>query len=210
MLTERDLQIIQDNIGRMIELMETHGCVNSPDMSRFKLIQRNINAYYEMHTGLEELDEYIREDWQEAFRSQPRIIDCYIPSDDIDLKAAYNTEFEGCSSLIEYTLHKNWGRRRKWYTRHALESIGKKSNNFESAYRYVVGDYPLQESKVQGISDRIWTFARCLCVAGNDEALVRWFHSDIPAFGYISLHDMSKLERGENIMKYFLEMVPFP
>ena len=129
MLTERDLQIIQDNIGRIIELMETHGCVNPPDIHQLKLISKNIRIYRETNVGLEELDEYIREDWQEAFRSQLRIIDCYIPSDDIDLKAAYNTEFEGCSSLIEYTLHKNWGRRRKWYTRHALESIGKKSNN---------------------------------------------------------------------------------
>lgn len=210
MLTEQDLQIIRANVGRMVEMMECYGCNNPPDIGRLKLICKNIDIYFHEPECLEELETYIKDDWKDAFRVQPRIIDCYIPCEDIDLKAKYNEEYEGCCSVVNYRIVGEWGRRRHWYKRYTLASIGKKSNDFAHMYKYVVSDIAVRKSRIQSVSDELWTFAYCLCVAEDEEKLEKWFYSDIPAFGYLSLYDMSMLENGERIMQFFLLMVPFP
>ena len=64
------------------------------------------------------------------------------------------------------------------------------------------------KSQIVGISDVAWTYEKCLGVTSTDDELVKWFQSDIPAFGYVSLADMSKLENGEHIVRYFLTSVP--
>ena len=43
-----------------------------------------------------------------------------------------------------------------------------------------------------------------LCIASTDEILKKWFFSDIPAFGYISPVEMTKLENGNDILRTFL------
>lgn len=212
MITEKDLPVLEQNLNRIITLITDYGCVNSPDMSRLKLIQKNIKIFQECNEGFDELIKYITEDWDASMRSQKWIIDCYIPSDDIDFKEKSNKELEACFKVLDRLFDTYWIRSRTWYTKQELIGIGRRTgiivSEWNSNYSFVVKKNEKLKSQVAGISDEAWTYAKCLCVASTDEDLIKWFHNDIPAFGYISLADMSKLENGENIVRHFLTSIP--
>lgn len=211
MLNKSDLSVLEQNLNRIITLITEYGCINSPNMSNLKLIQKNIKIFRECNEGGDDLVKYITEDWDAAMRSQEKIIDCYIPSDDIDLKAKINKEIEECFSTLDKLFATYWFRKRKWYTIQDLIKIGKSgvtASMWNNNYSFVVGETEQSESKILGISDEAWTYAKCLGVASADDDLIKWFQTDIPAFGYISLRDMSKLENGEYIVRYFLISIP--
>ena len=211
MLQKDDLPIVEANVRRIIKLISDNGCINSPDINRLKLIIRNIEIFHECNEGWDELIKYIFEDWDMAMRRQEKIIDCYILSDDIDLKAQYNEEFEKCSRILDKLFGTSWFNSRKWYTKKELIQLGITGitvTAWNDKYSYIVRGTEQINSQIDGISREAWTYAKCLGVASTDEELIKWFGTDIPAFGYISLLDMSKLENGDNIVKYFLANVP--
>ena len=45
MLNENDLSVLDWNLNRIITLITDYGCLYSPDMSRLKLLQKNINIF---------------------------------------------------------------------------------------------------------------------------------------------------------------------
>lgn len=211
MLHKNDLPVIEENVRIIIKLISDNGCINSPDINRLKLIIRNIEIFHECNEGWDELIKYIFEDWDMAMHRQEKIIDCYILSDDIDLKAQYNEEFEKCCRILDKLLGTSWFDSRKWYTKKELNQLGITGitvTAWNDKYSYIVRGTEQINSQIDGISREAWTYAKCLGVASTDEELIKWFGTDIPAFGYISLLDMSKLENGENIVKYFLANVP--
>ena len=211
MLHKNDLPVVEENVRIIIKLILDNGCINSPDINRLKLIIRNIEIFHECNEGWDELIKYIFEDWDMAMRRQEKIIDCYILSDDIDLKAQYNEEFEKCCRILDKLFGTSWFNSRKWYTKKELIQLGITGitvTAWNDKYSYIVRGTEQINSQIDGISREAWTYAKCLGVASTDEELIKWFGTDIPAFGYISLLDMSKLENGENIVKYFLANVP--
>ena len=211
MLHKNDLPVVEENVRIIIKLILDNGCINSPDINRLKLIIRNIEIFHECNEGWDELIKYIFEDWDMAMRRQEKIIDCYILSDDIDLKAQYNEEFEKCCKILDKLFGTSWFNSRKWYTKKELIQLGITGitvTAWNDKYSYIVRGTEQINSQIDGISREAWTYAKCLGVASTDEELIKWFGTDIPAFGYISLLDMSKLENGENIVKYFLANVP--
>ncbi|MDG4512780.1 hypothetical protein [Streptococcus suis] len=211
MINRNDLPVLEHNINSIITLISDYGCRHSPDMSRLKLIQKNIKIFQECNEGWDELIKYILEDWNTAMRSQEKIIDCYIPIKDIDLKAKYNKELEECFKRLDALFDTSWMNKRKWYSVRELIELGKSGITdpmWNSKFSFVVQGAELLKSQIVGISDVVWTYAKCLGVTSIDDELVKWFQSDIPAFGYVSLADMSKLENGEYIVRYFLTSVP--
>ena len=211
MLNKNDLPIVEENINKIIRLISHYGCVNSPDMNRLKLIQKNLNIFQECNEGLDELLSYIAEDWDAAMRSQKNLIDCYIPGQDIDLKAKNNMELEECLGNLDRLFETNWSSKRNWYTKQDLIEFGNLDTNdvvWNRNFSYVVGERELCKSQLAEISDETWTYAKYLSVAPTDEGLMKWFRGDIPAFGYISLLDMAGLENGEQVVRYFLSNVP--
>lgn len=212
MLYKKELPVLEENLNKIISLILAYGCINSPNMNRLKLIQKNIKIFQACNEGWDELIKYITEDWDAAMRSQEKLIDCYIPSDDIDLKAKYNEEFEECCRILDKLFDTYWMiGKRKWYTKQELIELGKTgitSVTWNSNDSFVVEGTEKFKSQIAGISDEAWTYAKCLGVVSTDNELIKWFQTDIPAFGYISLFDMSKLENGEQIVRYFLTSVP--
>lgn len=211
MINENDLLVLEHNLNRIITLISDFGCIHAPDMNRLKLIQKNIKIFQECNECWDELVKYMLEDWNTAMRSQERIIDCYIPVNDIDFKAKCNKELEECFMVLDTLFDTSWISKRKWYTECELIELGKTgitdsiwNNNFS----FVVKGTKLLKSQIVGISDIAWTYAKCLGVTSTEDELVNWFQTDIPAFGYVSLVDMSKLDNGELIVRYFLSSVP--
>lgn len=211
MINTKDLPVLEHNLNRIITLISDYGCMHSPDLKRLKLIQKNVKMFQECNEGWDELKKYILEDWNAAMRSQERLIDCYIPEKDIDLKAKYNKELEGCFNALDKLFGTSWMRQRQWRTTRELVELGKAGITdfvWNGKISFVVQGTELLKSQIAGISDVAWTYAKYLGVASTDDELVKWFHTDIPAFGYVSLADMSKLENGEHIVRYFLTSVP--
>lgn len=202
-LKEEDVYVIYKNICRIITLINDNGCKNPPDMKSLKVIKKNVEIYFQNRENFDELAEYITKDWDYAMRSQKKIIDCYIPHEDIDKKAQYNKELEICFMAVERKLQTHWIHKRRWYTVNELYERGRNRSSLQKP-----GDNKYQ-SLIEGISDEVWTYAKYLAVAPDDESLKRWFYSDIPAFGYISLYSMSRLKNGENIVRAFISKVPF-
>lgn len=204
MIAEKDLDILSVNLERIIELITSYGCVNQPDIKRLKLMQKNIDMFKEANEGWDELKQYLIEDWDAAMRSQPKVIDCYISSEDIDFKAECNKELEKCFKELDKLFETNWIMSRKWYTKSELIALGRNFGERD----LVLQKFAKLKSQIEGISDEAWTYAKGISIASDDEKLIKWFHSDIPAFGYISLLDMSELENGEQIVRHFLTSIP--
>ena len=123
MINKNDLLVLEHNLNRIIALVSDFGCMNAPDMSRLKLIQKNIKIFQECNEGWDELVKYMLEDWNAAMRSQERIIDCYIPGNDIDFKAKCNKELEECFSILDALFDTSWISKRKWYTECDFNSV---------------------------------------------------------------------------------------
>lgn len=60
MLNENDLSVLDRNLNRIITLITDYGCLYSTDMSRLKLIQKNINIFKEYKEGWDELQKCFR------------------------------------------------------------------------------------------------------------------------------------------------------
>lgn len=206
---KNDLDIIAEKVKTIISLISEYGCNNSPDISCLKLIVRNIEIYNQCNTGFDELRRYMIEDYNNAMRKL-NIRDSYLPITDIELKAKCNKILDECFGLLDRMFDTYWIGNRKWYTKQELIDIGIKFSNGKMFYDLLskLAGNTIKNSPISGISDEVWTYAKCLCVADSDEELIKWFYSDIPAFGYISLIHMSSLENGDAIMKYFLTMIP--
>ena len=212
MLNENDLSVLEWNLNRIITLITDYGCLYSPDMSRLKLIQKNINIFKECKEGWDELQKYMLEDWNAAMCSQERIIDCHILSDDIDLKAKYNVELEECFRILDKFFETHWINKRIWYTKQDLLEFGKKYKNREKDWNIVMKELEAADrycvSPIELIPHDIWSFANMLGVAATDDALVEWFLRDVPAFGYLSPMQILGIAGGDHVLRYFLYDIP--
>lgn len=140
-------------------------------------------------------------------------IDCglgtwYIKSDNIDTKAIENRKFEQSILKIDKILETNYILPRKWYDSNDLQNIGlffnKHKDDWDGIINDIINKYGLIESKISMIPDDIWTYAKFLSIAPDDNLLIDWFSKDILNFGYLVPLEIVKLDDGENILRFFM------
>lgn len=160
------------------------------------------------YDGIEELVRYLSEDWALACKCDNGLGTWYIMSDNIDIKASQNRKFEEAILEIDKILQANYIIPRTWYDSNALHNIGISFNKYKSHWDNTITDitkrYGFAKSKIQMIPDDIWTYAKYISIAPDDNSLIKWFETDIPAFGYIAPLEIAKLINGDNILRSFM------
>jgi hypothetical protein len=82
--------------------------------------------------------------------------------------------------------------------------FNKHKDDWDGIINDIINKYGLIESKISVIPDDIWTYAKFLSIAPDDNLLIDWFSKDIPNFGYLVPLEIVKLADGENILRFFM------
>lgn len=97
---------------------------------------------------------------------------------------------------------------RTWYDSNDLHNIGlsfnKCKNDWDTIINDIINKYGLIKSEIAVIPDDIWTYAKYLSIAPDNNSLINWFSKEIPAFGYLAPLEIAKLVNGENILRSFM------
>jgi hypothetical protein len=79
---------------------------------------------------------------------------------------------------------------RTWYDSNDLHNIGlsfnKYKNDWDNMIKGIINKYGLIKSEIPMIPDDIWTYAKYISIASDDNSLIKWFSKEIPSFGYLA------------------------
>lgn len=119
--------------------------------------------------------------------------------------ARINRLFEQKVIQIDKLLQTNLFVAKQWIDTSIIRRIGW---DFRSNTRYwdemkkmMVREGILTKTKVEGISDDIWSVGKRCCVASSDDELIRWFQLVIPAFYNARPVDIVKMSNGEDALR---------
>ena len=109
---------------------------------------------------------------------------------------------------IDKILQTNYIIARTWYNSCDLQNIGqsfeKYKNDWDAMIDDIINKYGLVSSEIPTIPDDIWTYAKFLSIASDNNSLIEWFSKEIPGFGYLVPLEIVKLVKGENILRNFM------
>lgn len=205
-LQREELVKIRDNAECMVELILGYNHSARPAfLSYLRLIVSNsntcINSQYD---GLEELTQYILEDWRSTCMGNSNFEHWYIQSEDVYEKARLNTIFDIAARSIDGILGTKYLVERVWYDEERLKFISKKYCEIQDVWDEIMHREVKLKSMLPNVPDDIWTYAKHLGLAGSDQELVKWFEHDVPSYGYLSPLQILTLEQGDNILRYFM------
>lgn len=213
-MNQEELHIIKNKLEQAIIMIHTYNKGQKPKFLKYLLLMsKNIQICIDCtYQGIEELSEYLYEDWMTACKLENGIGKWYISGMDLDNKAIQNKRFENNILAIDKILCANNIISRKWYSRDELIQIGKIFSEHKDAWESMMDDiikkYGLSVSPILEISNDIWTYAKFLGIAPSKSQLVHWFSQEIPAFGYIIPIELISLEFGDDTLRSFMCSIP--
>ena len=207
-VNKQQLLCLKNELENAISITNNQGEIPK-FFSYLGIMKKNIETCIDCdYDGIEELTSYLCEDWTMACKIDCGLGTWYIKSDNIDTKAIENRKFEQSILKIDKILEKNYILPRKWYDSNDLQNIGlffnKHKDDWDGIINDIINKYGLIESKISVIPDDIWTYAKFLSIAPDDNLLIDWFSKDIPNFGYLVPLEIVKLADGENILRFFM------
>lgn len=205
-LQREELIKIRDNAQCMVNLILDYNHSARPAfLSYLKLIVSNSNICIDsQYEGLEELTQYILEDWRSICMGNSDFEHWYIQSADVCEKARLNTILDIAAQNIERILGTKYLVERVWYDEEKLKFISKKYCEIQDVWNGIIDKEMKMKSMLPNVPDDIWTYAKHLGLAGSDQELVKWFEQDIPAYGCLSPMQILTLDQGDNILRYFM------
>ena len=207
-VNKQQLLCLKNELENAISITNNQGEIPK-FFSYLGIMKKNIETCIDCdYDGIEELTSYLCEDWTMVCKIDCGLGTWYIKSDNIDTKAIENRKFEQSILKIDKILETNYILPRKWYDSNDLQNIGlffnKHKDDWDGIINDIINKYGLIESKISVIPDDIWTYAKFLSIAPDDNLLIDWFSKDIPNFGYLVPLEIVKLADGENILRFFM------
>jgi len=176
------------------------------------LMEKNLKICIDAeYDGINELAQYLEEDWRSIFREEKSIEKIHFRSSNIDEMACVNAEIQRAIKTIDSALGTQlpdvkFVVGRKWYN---ISELKNKGENFpkrvwDSNLNKIVADYGVLKSPNSLIDDDIWTYVSFLGLASNEQEMERWFNTEILAYGFLVPIEIIQLENGGNILRDFL------
>lgn len=198
-----------------LELMTKIECIRDTYpvfYNNIKLMTNNLGICIDAdYDSIDELTDYLKEDWTSIFRREKKMENLYISAMDIDKNADINMNIQKLLLQIDEILKTDLQdvkliAMRKWYTKKELSLIAEK---YESIRPYweaqikAIEAVGFRKSSIEGVGDDVWTYAGCL-ITTDEEHLKQWFSKEIPAYSYLSPLEIIRLDNGDKILKDFL------
>lgn len=209
-IDKQQLLCIQDELVNAISIINNQKQGEIPKfLSCLNIMKKNIETCIDCeYDGIEELTVYLCEDWTTACKMDCGLGSWYVKNDNIDIKAIENRKFEESISKIDKIFETNYILPRTWYDSSDLKNIGqsfsKCKNDWDIMLNDIINKYGFIKSEIPAIPDDIWTYAKFLSIASDNNSLIDWFSREIPGFGYLVPLEIVKLVNGDNILRSFM------
>jgi hypothetical protein len=209
-INKQQLLHLKAELTRAISIVNRQKQKEIPKFLSFlNIMKKNIETCVDNdYDGIDELVGYLCEDWTLACKSEHGLGTWYVKDDNIDIKAIENRKFEQAILEIDKILQTNYIMPRTWYDSNDLHNIGlsfnKYKNDWDNMIKGIINKYGLIKSEIPMIPDDIWTYAKYISIASDDNSLIKWFSKEIPSFGYLAPLEIVKLVNGENILRSFM------
>ncbi|KNY30471.1 hypothetical protein [Pseudobacteroides cellulosolvens] len=209
-INKQQLLRLKDELIQAIYIVNNQKQRETPKfLSYLNVMKKNIETCIDCdYDGLEELVGYLCDDWTMACKVDYGLGTWYVKDDNIDIKATENRKFDQAIIEIDKILQTNHIMARTWYDSNDLHNIGlsfnKCKNDWDTMINDIINKYGLIKSEIAVIPDDIWTYAKYLSIASDNNSLINWFSKEIPGFGYLAPLEIVKLVNGENILRSFM------
>lgn len=209
-ISKQKILCLEDRLTQVISIVNNQRQREIPKfLSYLNVMKKNIETCIDCnYGGIEELVGYLCEDWTMACKVDYGLGTWYVKDDNIDIKAIENRKFDKAILEIDKILQTNCIMARTWYDSNDLHNIGlsfsKFKNNWDTMINDIINKYGLIKSEIAVIPDDIWTYAKYLSIAPDNNSLINWFSKEIPGFGYLAPLEIVKLVNGENILRSFM------
>lgn len=209
-INKQQLLRLKDELIQAISIVNNQKQRETPKfLSYLNVMKKNIETCIDCdYDGLEELVGYLCDDWTMACKVDYGLGTWYVKDDNIDIKATKNRKFDQAIIEIDKILQTNHIMARTWYDSNDLHNIGlsfnKCKNDWDTMINDIINKYGLLKSEIAVIPDDIWTYAKYLSIAPDNNSLINWFSKEIPAFGYLAPLEIVKLVNGENVLRSFM------
>ena len=209
-LKNEEIILLKRKVDDIIYILQKYDeCMTAKFRVYLQIISRNVEkCILDEFDGIEELSQYIYEDWRKICVGNGGIENWYLNISDLELKGEYNKKIEEICISIEKILGTNFVIPRIWLNFDELNKLKCQYYDIEEGWNSTIKrlkeNRQYYNSPIEQIPSDIWSFAMMLCIMDSEKSLEDWFYKDIPAFGYVSPMQLVKMEYGENILRVLM------